>query len=70
MNQIYQVLKCIISGSEIIGTAFKRCIYFQNKREREKIECDVENLREKSETQKLDNDQMRGEITFLRFVDF
>ena len=30
----------------------------------------MENLREKSENQKLDNDQMRGEITFLRFVDF
>ena len=49
---------------------FKCCNYFQIKREREKIECDVENLRDKSETQKLDNDQMRDEITFLRLVHF
>merc|ERR1719325_124238 len=39
---------------------------YQIKKEREKIECDVENIRETSETQRLDNAQPRGEITFLR----
>merc|ERR1712217_451636 len=39
---------------------------YQIKKEREKIECDVENIRETSETQRLDNAQLRGEITFLR----
>ena len=29
VNQIYQVLKCIISGSEIIGTAFKDAFIFR-----------------------------------------
>ena len=42
--------------------------YIQIKKEREKIELDVENLREKSDRQRKENQELRGEIAVLRFV--
>ena len=43
--------------------------YIQIKKEREKIELDVENLREKSSRQRQENEELRREIAFLRFVE-
>ena len=42
--------------------------YIQIKKEREKIELDVEGLREKSGRQRQENDQLKREIGFLRSV--
>ena len=42
--------------------------YIQIKKEREKIEVDVENLREKSDRQRQENEELRREIAFLRSV--
>ena len=42
--------------------------YIQIKKEREKIELDVENTREKSNRQRQENEELRREIAFLRSV--
>ena len=42
--------------------------YIQIKKEREKIELDVEAVREKADRQRQENQELRREISFLRFV--
>ena len=42
--------------------------YIQIKKEREKIELDVEGLRDKAGRQRQENEELRREIGFLRSV--